>query len=379
VSRIYLSPPDVGSAERDAVVAAIDSGWVAPVGPDLEAFERELATRAGRAHAVALSSGTAAMHLALITLGVGTGAEVVVPTLTFVATANVVRYVGAVPVFVDSEEQSWNLDPELLDDLLANRRRNGQPPAAVFAVDLYGNTASYDRITEICLRHGVPLLEDSAEALGATHRNHAAGSFGIAGAFSFNGNKIITTSAGGALVTDDEAMARQVRHLATQAREPTLHYEHTQLGFNYRMSNLLAAVGRAQLGGLDRRIRYRAEVEGRYRDALGSIDGLDFIPRPSWGTTNHWLTCATIEPALTGATRDDVIAALEQENIESRPAWKPMHRQPLYKDAAAVLSGVADRVFDLGLCLPSGSNLDTADQDRVINIVGRTLGAWTGR
>ena len=369
MSRIYLSPPDVGELERDALMRALASNWVAPVGPELDAFEEEVAAAAGRTCGVALTSGTAALHLALLVVGVEPGADVLVPTLTFVAGANAVAYVGARPCFLDSEDASWNLDPTLLEDELARRARTGSLPGAVMSVDLYGQCADYARVGPICARYGVALVEDAAEALGATHDQGPAGSFGAAAVFSFNGNKIITTSGGGMLVTDDPDFAARVRHLATQAREPVVHYEHHEIGFNYRMSNILAALGRAQLASLPARIARRGAIEARYRDALGSIDGIQFSPHAPWGEPNHWLTCLTIDPRAASATRDAVIGALEAHDIEARPVWKPMHRQHLYADAPAVITGVADRVFETGLCLPSGSALTPGEQDRVIEAV----------
>jgi dTDP-4-amino-4,6-dideoxygalactose transaminase len=374
VSRVYLSPPDIGPAERVAVLRALDSGWVAPAGPELDAFEHELAEFTGRTHAVALSSGTAALHLALLGLDVGRGDEVLVPTLTFVASANAVRYVGAQPVFLDSEDRSWNIDPTLVVEVLDASARGSRLPAAVVTVDLYGRCADYSEIVAACEFHGVPIVEDAAEALGASCGSAPAGSFGAAATLSFNGNKIITTSGGGALVTDDARLAERARHLATQAREPVIHYEHVDLGFNYRMSNLLAALGRAQLAGLPTRIEARAKVMGLYREALGGVAGLSFAPEPEWGRSNAWLTCVTIDPAVACGTRDDVLATLGDADIEARHTWKPMHRQPLYEHARARLTGVADRVFDHGLCLPSGSSLSVADQDRVIEAVLGVLG-----
>lgn len=375
MNRIFLSPPDVGPAERDAVLGALESGWIAPAGPELDAFERELADATGRAHAVALSSGTAALHLALLGVGVGPGDEVLVPTFTFVASANAVRYTGAEPVFLDSEERSWNVDPALVVDELDIAARAGRLPAAVMAVDLYGRCADYAAIVAACEHHGVPLVEDAAEALGASYGTAPAGSFGAAAVLSFNGNKIITTSSGGALVTDDVRLADRARHLSTQAREPEVHYEHVDLGFNYRMSNLLAALGRAQLAGLSTRIDARAEVLRRYREALAGVAGLAFAPEPEWGRANYWLTCVTIDSVVARATRDDVLRALGDADIEGRPTWKPMHRQPLYAQARAKVTGVADRIFDDGLCLPSGSSLSVPDQDRVIQTVLDVLGS----
>ena len=366
--RIHLSPPDASNLEREYLLRALASNWLAPAGPDLDAFESEMATGLFRKHAVALSSGTAALHLAMVVAGVGPGDDVIVPTLTFVASANAVQYVGAQPVFLDSEELSWNLDPDLLDEELERRDREVRRPAAVIAVDLYGQCADYDRIVETCRRYEIPLVEDAAEALGAMHRLGPAGCFGEMAVFSFNGNKIITTSGGGMLVTDDDALAARVRHLAGNAREPVTWYEHADLGFNYRLSNLLAAVGRAQLSTLPERIARRRRIEERYRDALGSLAGVEFLPRAPWCDSNHWMTCLTIDPAAATSTRDELLDALEAVDIEARPTWKPMHRQPLYRDAPAVVTGVADRVFDTGICLPSGSGLTDDEQARVIEI-----------
>jgi len=373
VTRVYLSPPEVGAADRAAVLRALDSGWVAPAGPELEAFEAELGAATARAHGVALASGTAALHLALAVLGVQPGDEVLVPTLTFVASANAVRYLGAEPTFVDSETRSWNVDPDLIAETLEARRESGRLPVAVISVDLYGRTADYGRLVPICAEYGVPLIADAAESLGASCGEQPAGSFGVAAILSFNGNKIITTSGGGALVTDDERFAVRVRHLSTQAREDAVHYEHTEIGFNYRMSNVLAALGRAQLATLPERVARRGAIEARYRDAFSDLVGVALAPDPNWGASNHWLTCLTIDPTFASASRDDVIRALDRADIEARPTWKPMHRQPLYSDAPSVIRGVADRVFEQGLCLPSGSNLQSIDQDRVIDVVRRVL------
>ncbi len=278
VSRIYLSPPDVGPAEREALLTAFDGGWIAPVGPEVDAFEREVAAITGTRHAAALSSGTAALHLALLASGVGPGDEVLVPTLTFVATASPVVHIGAEPTFIDCEPGSWNIDPSLVADLLDERAQQGRLPAAVIAVDLYGQCADADALAEACRPHGVALIEDAAEALGATYHGRPAGSLAPVGVISFNGNKIITTSGGGMLVSDDEAMVARARHLATQAREPAPHYEHTEIGFNYRMSNLLAALGRAQLRSLPERIARRRAIKARYRAALEDGHGITFMP-----------------------------------------------------------------------------------------------------
>ena len=375
MSRVYLSPPDVGEAERAALLDAFDSGWIAPVGPQLDAFERELEARVGAGHALAVSSGTAALHLALLLTGVGPGDDVLVPTFTFVATANAVRYLGARPVFVDCDSATWQIDPGLVEAELEARAGRGALPAAVVSVDLYGQSADYDRLVAACERHGVALVEDAAEALGATYRGRGVGAFGTAGVFSFNGNKIITTSSGGALVSRSEELVARARHLATQAREPEVHYQHVDLGFNYRMSNLLAALGLAQLRGLDDRVGRRRRLNGRYRDALSGLPGITFMPMADYGEPNHWLTCILVDPAQAGCSRDDIRLRLEAQDIESRPTWKPLHLQPLYAQMPTVGGAVAEGVFAQGLCLPSGSSLADEDQDRVLAIVLDALSA----
>jgi len=366
VSRIYLSPPDVTGDDRARLLGAIDGGWIAPVGPDLDAFEAEIAVACGRGHAVGLSSGTAALHLALLELGVRAGDEVLVSTFTFAATANAVRYVGATPVFIDADADTWQLSPSLLAEELAARRSTGRPPpAAAVVVDLYGQCADYDRIVPLLAEHGVPLVEDAAEALGATYRGRAAGSFGDAAIVSFNGNKIITTSGGGMLVTDDERLARRCRHLSTQAREPGPHYEHVEVGYNYRLSNLLAAFGRGQLEDLGRRVARRRAINERYRAALADVPGVALMPEAGYGTSTCWLTCLTLEPGL-AVPPDLVRLHLEGHDIESRPTWKPMHLQPVFADAPRRVDGTSERLFATGLCLPSGSTLGEADQERVL-------------
>jgi len=369
VSRVYLSPPDVGEEERTLLLEALDSGWIAPLGPHVDMFERDLAQRVGVPHAVALSSGTAALHLAMLLAGVRPGDDVLVPTFTFVATANTASYLGARPVLVDCDVDTWQISPDLVAEELARRAAGGTLPRAVVTVDLYGQTADYGRLVPLCEEYGLPLIEDAAEALGATHRGQAAGSFGAVGVFSFNGNKIITTSGGGMLVSNDGDLARRARHLATQAREPEAHYEHVDLGFNYRMSNLLAALGVAQLRGLDRRLARRHAVNEAYRRALGGLPGISFMPRAGYGEPNDWLTCILVDPEHYGATRDDVRLALEERDIEARPTWKPLHLQPLFQGTPVVGGGVSAAVFERGLCLPSGSNLADADLGRVVEVI----------
>jgi dTDP-4-amino-4,6-dideoxygalactose transaminase len=373
MSRIFLSPPAVGSLERDFVMAAIDSNWVAPMGPDLDAFEADLAAAGSRSSAVGLSTGTAGLHLCLHALGIGSADRVALSTFTFAATANAVTYTGAQPVFIDSEATSWNLDPELLEDAFVVARRDGHPIRAVIAVDLYGQCCDYDPIIEVCNRYDAILISDAAESLGAFYRGRRSGSAGYAAVFSFNGNKIITTSGGGVVVTDDDAFAKRIRFLATQAREPTPHYEHVEIGFNYRLSNILAAFGRGQIATLADRIAAKKAINLRYQQQLAHLP-LTFAPVPEWSEPNYWLTCVTIDPA-SGVGREAIRLALEAEDIESRPLWKPMHLQPVFKGCDANLSGVAESLFDSGLCLPSGSALTLDEQDRVIATINDVFAA----
>jgi len=356
----------MGPEERRLLLDAFDSNWIAPLGPHVDAFEREFAAKVGVAHAAAVSSGTAALHLALQLLEVGPGDEVLVSTLTFAASVNPILYQGATPVFIDSEASSWNLDPTLLEEELASCAARNRLPKAVIAVDLYGQCADYTRIVEICSRHGVPVIEDAAEALGATHRDRPAGSFGLFGAFSFNGNKIITSSGGGMLVSDRADLIDRARFLATQARDPAPHYEHSVVGNNYRLSNLLAAVGRGQLGVLDQRVAARRANYAFYRDALGSLPGVTMMPQAPEGVPNCWLTCVTIDPAAFGATTAQVREALAAADIEARPVWKPMHLQPVFSAYRKRGGAVSEVLFEQGLCLPSGSSLTDEQRARVV-------------
>jgi dTDP-4-amino-4,6-dideoxygalactose transaminase len=357
----------MSDTERAALLRAFDSNWIAPLGPEVDAFERELAQRIGVADAAALSSGTAALHLALVLLDVGAGDEVWTSTLTFASTANAIRYVGATPVFVDSERESWNMDPDLLSEALRKAAATGSLPKAVIVVDLYGQCADYERILAACNEHEIPVVEDAAEALGARYRGRAAGSFGVIGTLSFNGNKIITTSGGGALVADDAALVARARYLASQARRPAPHYQHDEVGYNYRLSNLLAALGRAQLSRLDELIERRRVVNRAYRQALEGIDGIEFLPEAPWGRANAWLTSVLLDERQLGVGPSKVREQLEARNIEARPVWKPMHLQPLYRRCRVVGREVAEDLFQRGLCLPSGSSLDRAGQSRVID------------
>ncbi|MGH9243365.1 MAG: DegT/DnrJ/EryC1/StrS family aminotransferase [Acidimicrobiales bacterium] len=371
---IYLSAPDVGDEERRLLLDAFDSNWIAPMGPHVDAFEEEVAARAGVGHAAALSSGTAAIELALRLVGVQRGDHVLVSSLTFIGSVAPVVHLGAEPVFIDSSAATWNLDPDLVAEELRLSAARGEPPAAVIAVDLYGQCADYDRLVPLCDEYGVPLIDDAAEALGATWRGRSAGSFGVCGIFSFNGNKIVTTSGGGMLVADDGELIGRARYLSTQARSPAPHYEHDAVGFNYRMSNLCAAVGRGQLRGLDAKVARRRAIFDRYRSALDGIDGVTLMPEAEGGRGTRWLTVVLLDRDRLGVDREHMRKVLGAADIEARPAWKPMHLQPAFKGARAVGGDVSARIFDHGLCLPSGSGLSDADIDRVIEAVSDALG-----
>jgi dTDP-4-amino-4,6-dideoxygalactose transaminase len=368
-ARIYLSPPHMGGREREFVADAFASNWIAPLGPHVEAFEREFAQVVGASHALALTSGTAALHLALRAVGVGPGDEVLVSTLTFVASANTVVYQGARPVFVDSERESWNMDPALLAEALATRCRRGRRPKAVMLVHLLGQSADIAPIKEACDRENVALVEDAAEALGATYHGRAPGTLGQVGAYSFNGNKIITASGGGMLVSEDAQLTARALKWATQARDSAPHYQHSEIGYNYRLSNVLAAIGRGQLLMLEDYVAARRRNFAYYAAALGDLPGIGFMPEANWGRHTRWLTALTIDPDAFGADREVVRQALEAANIEARPVWKPMHLQPVYAGCDVIGGGVSEELFLRGLSLPSGSNLTRGDLDRVVEIV----------
>ncbi len=373
MSRIYLSPPHLGATEESLVLEAFRTNWIAPLGPHVDAFEQELAAHTGAPHAVALSSGTAALHLALEALGVGDGDEVWVSTLTFAASVFPVRYVGATPVFIDADHASWNMDAALLCEALDDAARRNTLPRAIVLVHLYGQCADIAPIAEACRRHGVLLIEDAAEALGATYDGRMAGTFGDAGFYSFNGNKIITTSGGGMFVTPHESVAARVRLLATQAREPVPHYEHAHIGYNYRMSNVLAGIGRGQLQQLSQRVDARRAVFERYAQELGGLPGVTFMPEATFGRSGtrstRWLTTLTIDSTAFGATPLDICAALGAAEIEARRVWKPMHQQPVFSGCRTIGGHVADALFETGVCLPSGSSLTPGEQARVIDVV----------
>ena len=370
--RVYLSPPHMNARERELLLDAFDSNWIAPIGPDLDAFERELARKVGVSHSAGLASGTAALHLALQMLGVGEGDEVLVSTFTFAASVNPVRYLGATPVLLDSETTTWNMDPNVLEEVLKDRASRGMLPKAVVVVDLYGQAADYESIVPLCKSYGVPIVEDAAEALGATFQGRQAGSFGDMGVFSFNGNKIITTSGGGMLVSENKDWIERARHLATQARQPAAHYEHVDVGYNYRLSNLLAALGRGQLEDLDNKVEKKRSIFAAYKEQLGSIPGVSFMPQDPRGRSNCWLTCMTIDSDVAGVDREALRLALESENIESRPLWKPMHLQPVFSKSPYVGGQVAENLFATGLCLPSGTSLSGTDFERTVGVL-RTL------
>jgi len=371
MKRIFLSPPHMGDEELELVREAFASNYIAPLGPHVDAFEKEFAQTVGARFAAALSSGTAALHLALRYAGVRQGDAVLCSTLTFVASANAILYLGAEPVFVDAEAGSWNMDPELLSDELTRLAKRNDLPRAVVVVHLYGQAADIFPIREACSRYGVALIEDAAEALGAEYRGKAPGTFGQSGIFSFNGNKIITTSGGGMLVSEDEELVRKVRFWATQARDETPHYEHSEMGYNYRMSNILAAIGRGQLRVLKNRVARKREIFELYRRELGGLPGISFMPEAPYGRSSRWLTCITVDPRLIGADREKVRLALEEQNIEARPVWKPMHMQPLFAGCRAVGGKVAENLFQTGLCLPCGTALTDGELQRIMQTIKR--------
>lgn len=359
----------MGDQEREFLDEAFASNWIAPLGPQVDAFERELAERVGARAAAAVSSGTAAVHLGLRLLGVGTEDTVAVSTLTFIGSVNPVVYQGATPVFIDSERTSWNMDPALLAQYLEDKAETGDLPAAVVVVHVYGQTADMDPIMQVCQSYEVPVVEDAAEALGARYRGQEAGTIGEIGVYSFNGNKIITTSGGGMLVSDKTELIEEARRLAAQAREPGAFYHHDTVGYNYRLSNLLAAVGRGQLRVLDDRVAALRRNFQRYHEALSDLSGLSFMPEAEWGRANRWLTTVTFDPGEFGCGPMEVREALEEVNAESRPLWKPMHLQPPFRQCEVVGGGVAEDLFECGLCLPSGSSMSRDDLERVINVV----------
>ena len=367
--KIYLSPPEVGPVERELLINAFDSNWIAPAGPDLDAFEAELAAITGTAAVAALSSGTAGLHLALLAVGVQAGDDVLVSSLTFAASAFAVTYVGARPCFVDCEAATWHIDPELLESELAGRAAAGRLPAAVISVDLYGSVADGERLTAICAQYDVPLIEDAAEAIGASRNGTPAGRFGRVAVLSFNGNKMVTTGGGGALVSDDVTVVARARHLATQARNPVPWYEHDEVGYNYRLGNLSAAVGRGQLKTLPERIESRRRVRETYERRLGAVEGFTFQEIPDGCLPNHWLTTVRVDPDAVGTTPAEVLTALRGERIEARHGFKPMHLQPVFDGAPMVGGAVSDDLFATTINLPSGSRLTDDDLGEICDVI----------
>ncbi|MGJ5631588.1 DegT/DnrJ/EryC1/StrS family aminotransferase [Nostoc sp. CALU 1950] len=364
---ILLSTPHIGDRELEFVKEAFETNWIAPVGPHVDAFEQEFCQLTGASHAVAVSSGTAALHLALRLVGVEPGDEVFCSTLTFIASANPITYLGAKPVFIDSDRTSWNMNPELLAEALKHRAKKGKLPKAVVLVHLYGQSADIDPILKACNQYNIPLIEDAAEALGATYKGRYLGTFGHIGIYSFNGNKIITTSGGGMLVSNDLELVNRGKFLATQARDRAPHYQHSEIGYNYRLSNILAGIGRGQLRVLSERVAARRRNFEIYYQALKNLPGIEFMPEANYGRATRWLTCLTINPQAFGANREQVRLALIEQQIESRPVWKPLHLQPIFAECECFGGAVAEDLFAYGLCLPSGSNLKREDLERVIS------------
>lgn len=372
--KIWLSSPHMGGREQAYINDAFDTNWIAPLGPHVDAFEKQLAEYTGVPYAAALSSGTAAIHLALILLGVKKDDFVICSSFTFSASANPIVYQGAKPVFIDSERETWNMDPHWLKHAIEYCLTKGKKPKAIIPVHLYGMPAKMHAIMELANQHGITVIEDAAEALGSTYDGKSCGAFGHFGILSFNGNKIITTSGGGALISANEKWITKARFLATQARDNAPHYQHSEIGYNYRMSNVCAAIGRGQMEVLDSRVAQRRKVFEYYKNALREINGIAFLPEPDGSFSNRWLTTILVDPKKTqGKTREDIRLALEKENIESRPLWKPMHLQPVFKDALYFGERVSEQLFENGLCLPSGSNLTQSDLERVVEVVKRVL------
>ncbi|MCR8925011.1 aminotransferase class I/II-fold pyridoxal phosphate-dependent enzyme [Priestia megaterium] len=376
-SRIYLSPPHMSGDEQGYIHEAFESNWIAPLGPNVDGFEKEIASYVGVSEAVAVSSGTAAIHLALSLLGVTKGDTVFCSTLTFIASANPIIYQGAEPIFIDSEPETWNMSPQALARALQDASIEGALPKAVIVVNLYGQSAKMDEILSLCNQYNVPVIEDAAESLGSTYKGKASGTFGKFGVYSFNGNKIITTSGGGMLVSNDVAALQQARFLATQARDSAPHYQHSQLGYNYRMSNILAGVGRAQLQVLETRVEARRQIFERYYQELAGLTGITFMPELSNTKTNRWLTVLTINEKEAGISAAQLVQAFTDQNIEARPVWKPLHMQPLFQGVSYYSHNenddVAQQLFQTGICLPSGSNMTEDDQNRVIKCLKKAL------
>jgi pyridoxal phosphate-dependent aminotransferase EpsN len=375
--RIYLSPPHMSGNELKYIKEAFDTNWIAPLGPNVDAFEKEIASYVGVNDAVAVSSGTSAIHLALSLLDVKKGDKVFCSSLTFVASANPILYQRAEPVFIDSEPETWNMSPQALERALQDAAYKGKLPKAVIVVNLYGQSAKMDELLAICNQYGITMIEDAAESLGSTYKGKASGTFGKFGVYSFNGNKIITTSGGGMLVSDDQDAIKQARFLATQARDQARHYQHSKLGFNYRMSNILAGVGRAQLEVLEERVTQRRLIFTRYYQELANVPGFEFMPELASTKSNRWLTALTVNEQNTGVSIKEILKSLAKNNIEARPVWKPLHMQPLFRGCLyyphSEEENVSEHLFKTGICLPSGSSMGEDEQKRVIEQIKETV------
>ncbi len=373
--RIYLSSPHMGGTEQHYVQEAFDTNWISPVGPNIDGFEEAIADYTGCGYAAALSSGTAAIHLALVLLGVGSGDEVICSTFTFSASVNPIVYQGATPVLVDSESHTWNMCPETLEAAIKDRLQQGRKPKAIVLVHLYGMPSKMDEIMKVAEQYDIPVIEDAAESLGSTYKEKALGTFGNMGIYSFNGNKIITTSGGGALVSKEKTLIDKARFLATQAREPAPHYQHSDIGYNYRMSNIVAGIGRGQMEVLSGHVDKRRAIYGAYRSAFGNLPGIHFLDEPEGCFSNRWLSTLLIDPSTStsGVDREHVRESLEKENIEARPLWKPMHLQPVFENCPYYGDGTSERLFEQGICLPSGSNMSDKQMDRVLREISALL------
>lgn len=370
--RIYLSPPHMSGVEIEMVANAFAANWIAPVGPDLTAFEQEICAYTGAPHAVALSSGTAAIHLALKQCGVRPGDHVVCSSFTFGGSAFPIAYCGGIPVFIDSDLRTWNMDPNLFEKAVSELISNGKKPKAVLIVHLYGIPADLDPIIEISRSHGIAVIEDAAESLGAQYKGNQTGTIGDFGIYSFNGNKIITTSGGGVVVGHNREALEKIRFWSTQARDDAPHYQHSEIGFNYRMSNIIAAIGRGQLTVLNERVNEKRKINTWYRQLFDGVDGVKLMPDYEQG--NHWLTCIVIDERSAGFSREDIHLAFERENIESRPLWKPMHCQPVFSGIPSFTNGVSEQLFAQGLCLPSGTAMDDLDRERIEQVLAKFTG-----
>jgi dTDP-4-amino-4,6-dideoxygalactose transaminase len=372
-SKIWLSSPNMGGREEDFVKEAFNKNWIAPIGPNIDAFEKDICRYNNVNHAAALSSGTSGIHLALILLGIKSGDEVLCSSFTFSASANPIRYQLATPIFVDSEEETWNIDPILLEKAIIDRTKIGIKPKALILVHLYGVSAKIDEILSICEKYEIPIIEDAAEALGSLYKGKALGTFGKFGVYSFNGNKIITTSAGGMLVSNDKKLIEKARFLSAQARDEAPHYQHSQIGYNYRMSNICAGIGRGQMQVLNLRVSQKRKIRDFYENIFDGIEGIKVLKENSNSFSNAWLSCILIDPKKTKFNREKLRLAFGKDNIEARPLWKPMHLQPVFKSFPAYLNGVSEQLFSQGLCLPSDTNMRENEFKRVEEVISNLL------